>query len=471
MDSGKSNYKESFRDSVSTIDKEGKRIWLYPTKPLGRYFNARVVVGVVLLIALFAAPFLTINGQPFLLLDVLDRKFVIFGQLFVPQDFHIFVLGMLLFFVFIVLFTVVYGRLWCGWACPQTIFMELIYRRIEYWVEGDAAAQRRLAKSKWTEEKIRKKAIKHSLFLLVSLLLANMFLAYFIGVERLKAMILQPPTENWATFVAVAITTGLIYYIYARFREQVCTTFCPYGRLQGVLLDKNSITVAYDHVRGEPRGKLKKEAALDITGDCIDCGLCVRVCPTGIDIRNGTQLECVNCTACIDACDSIMDKIEKPRGLVRYASEHEIETGERKIWSVRTFAYTGVLIILLASMGFLLGTRGALETTILRAPGSRYQKTEDGQLQNLYTLQVVNKTVEDIQVELKLENPKGTLTVVGDSPLAVKGKELADGAFFLKIDPALLEKTKIDVTIGVYVDGKQMETVSTTFVGPFVPRK
>lgn len=472
MATGKSKYQESFRDAISTVDEQGKRIWLHPTKPSGRHFNARAVVSVILLVFLFGAPFLKINGQPFLLFDVLDRKFVILGQLFVPQDFHIFVFGMLLFFVFIVLFTVVYGRIWCGWACPQTIFMEMLYRRIEYWIEGDAPAQRRLKKAPWNAEKIRKKGIKHALFILVSVLLANMFLAYFIGVERLQAMVTQSPVNNWGTFVAVGVTTGLIYFIYARFREQVCTTFCPYGRLQGVLLDENSIAVSYDYVRGEPRGKMKKNEEDANKGDCIDCGLCVRVCPTGIDIRNGTQLECINCTACIDACDSIMDKIEKPRGLVRYASEKEIETGKSSLVNARSMAYTGVLVILLGVMGFLLVSRTALETTILRAPGTMYQKTEAGMLRNLYTVQLVNKTVEPMEITLKLESHDGKLEMVGGNTLHLKPKEVTDGAFFLEIAPDYLKATKMDVYIGVYdKEGRLIEQVKTGFVGPIVLRK
>lgn len=464
---GKSNYDEDFRNAISTVDTDGKRIFLHPTKPSGKFFNARVVVSVILLALLFGVPFIKIGGQPMLMLDVIDRKFFILGKLFVPQDFHLFVVGMLLFFVFIVLFTVVWGRIWCGWLCPQTIFMEMVYRRIEYWIEGDAPAQRRLKQQEWNAEKIRKKGIKHFLFVLISFLLANMALSYFIGVERLQEMITGVPTENWATFLAVIITTVVIYYIYARFREQVCTTFCPYGRLQGVFLDKKSVIVSYDHKRGEPRGKVKKqvEVAANPLGDCIDCGLCVRVCPTGIDIRNGTQLECVNCTACIDACDSIMEKVDRPTGLIRYASEEEIVTGKRDIWNTRSIAYSLVLVVLLGVMSFLLVARNVIETTIMRAPGQLYQKVENGDIQNLYTMQVANKTVEDMPIMLKLHSHQGKLTIVGDT-LVLKGKEVVDGVFFMQIPKAQLDGLKTKVEVGIYSDGKLLETVSTNFMGP-----
>ncbi|MEQ8238085.1 MAG: cytochrome c oxidase accessory protein CcoG, partial [Cyclobacteriaceae bacterium] len=305
---------EDFRDHLATVDEDGKRIWVYPKKPKGKFTNYRMLVSILLLLILFSGPFIKIGGEPLLLFNILERKFVIFGQTFWPQDFFLAVIGMITTVVFVILFTVVYGRIFCGWICPQTIFMEWVFRRVEYFIEGDYMAQKKLDKQPWNQEKILKKTSKHLVFLFISLLIMHTFLAYIIGVEDLQAMILAGPNEAFGGFIAMSVFTALFYGVFGFMREQVCTTVCPYGRLQGVLLDKQSIVVAYDHVRGENRSKLRKGEDREEHGygDCIDCKQCVYVCPTGIDIRNGTQLDCVNCTACIDACDSIMDRINKP---------------------------------------------------------------------------------------------------------------------------------------------------------------
>jgi len=468
-------YKEGYRDGVATVDVEVKRIWMYPKKPSGTFYNYRKIVSYLLLVILFTGPFLTIGGEPILMLNVLERKFVILGQLFVPQDFHIFVIGMIITVLFVVLFTVTFGRIWCGWTCPQTIFMEMVFRRIEYLIEGDATAQRNLNNSPWTGEKIRKKTIKHIVFALISFFIANMFLGYIVGGYNLIEMVTSSPLENWTVFVSLSIFTAIFYYVFAFFREQVCTSFCPYGRLQGVLLDKDSINISYDYVRGEPRGKLKKQPADDVLeealqGDCIDCNACVRVCPTGIDIRNGTQMECINCTACIDACDEIMVKIDKPKGLIRYASEAEIEKGTKFKFTTRMYAYSGILILLLGVLGYMLTSREIIETTILRAPGQMYQLTETGNVRNLYTIQVVNKSAEAMPLNLKLGAPKGELTLVKGA-LELKAASMVDGAFFLEFAKSELSGFKTDVVVEVWSQGKKIEEVNTTFVGPRAENK
>ena len=250
---------ESFRDSIATISKEGKRSWIYPKRPHGRYYSLRTYVSYGLLALLFTGPFMRWDGHPFILLNVLERKFILFGVPFWPQDFFLFVLAMLTFFVFIILFTSVFGRVWCGWACPQTIFMEMVFRKIEYWIEGDAAYQKQLAAAPWTMSKIRKKTVKHSLFLLLSFLIANTFLAYIIGTDALGLLVTDGPLQHAGSFFSLAAFTGVFYGVYARFREQACLVVCPYGRLQGVLLDRNSVVIAYDYNRGEPRGKFHRD--------------------------------------------------------------------------------------------------------------------------------------------------------------------------------------------------------------------
>ncbi|MEQ8628683.1 cytochrome c oxidase accessory protein CcoG [Ekhidna sp.] len=458
---------ETFRDHLSTVDKEGKRVWVYPKKPRGKFTNYRSLVSYLLLLFLFGAPFIKIDGQPFLLFDIFERKFVIFGQVFWPQDFFLFVIGMLASLVFIILFTVVFGRIFCGWICPQTIFMEGVFRKIEYWIEGDYMAQRKLDKQPWNKEKIIKKTVKHTLFLLVSMLIMHTFMAYLVGVDQVWNIIEEGPGENTAGFIAMVVFTGLFYGVFSKMREQVCTTICPYGRLQGVLLDKQSVVVAYDHVRGEERGKFRKGEDRDEVGkgDCIDCKQCVYVCPTGIDIRNGTQLECVNCTACIDACDSIMDRIGKPRGLVRYASEENIAENKSFRFTSRMKAYTGVLLVLIGVLVTLLLVRSDFETTIMRTPGMLYQEREDGMITNLYQVKMVNKTNNAMDVRFKLLEPEGIIEMVGDE-IDLTEQGIGQGAFFVIIDPKNIKSMSTMAKIGVYSGDELVETVETKFLGP-----
>ncbi len=399
---------DEFRDSIATVDEKGKRVWIYPKKPSGRYHNWRILVTVVLLSLLFGGPFLKIGGQPFLLLNVFERKFVILGQAFWPQDFVLLAIVLITFFVFIILFTVVFGRVWCGWMCPQTLFMEMVFRKIEYLIEGDASAQRRLAKEPWNLAKVGKKTLKHFIFIAISILIAHTVLAYMVGIQETWAIVSSSPADNVAGFVSLIAFTGIFYFVFAKFREQACIAVCPYGRLQGVLLTKESIVVAYDWLRGEPRRHLKKQPAIDIksSGDCIDCKLCVHVCPTGIDIRNGTQLECVNCTACIDACDEVMLKIGKPKGLIRFASYNSIKDGVQKLINGRVIGYSLVLVVLLSVLGFALATRSDVETTVLKVPGTLYQR-ENGFITNLYNIECVNKTFNDISLDIRVAEPLG----------------------------------------------------------------
>jgi cytochrome c oxidase accessory protein FixG len=480
---------EEFRDHISTVDERGKRIWLYPKKPKGRFYNARTWVSFAFLMVFFALPFIKYDGEPLLLFNVLERKFILFGLLFTPHDFYLFVLAMLTFLVFIVLFTVVFGRLFCGWVCPQTIFMEMIFRKIEYWIEGDANEQRRLNNGPWTSDKVIKKTAKHTIVFGLALLFTNFFLAYLVGMDEVLKIINEPISQHWGGFIAMLVFAFLFYGVFAFLREQVCTNICPYGRLQGVLLVKDSIVVAYDFVRGEPRGKLKKSAnpvekiqnavaSSDATtkiahsenpiklGDCIDCKLCVQVCPTGIDIRNGTQLECTNCTACIDACDEVMDKISRPRGLIRYDSLAGIESGRRKIFTPRVWAYSAVLFVLLVLDVALLGTRSDVETIILRAQGQLFQQVDSTHISNLYTYQIINKTNKDLPATLVLKSPAGNIRPVSQ-PLSQVGKaQMVEGVFFVDLDMSQLSGRKTPLVIEVRSGDRVLDVVKTNFMGP-----
>lgn len=467
-------YEEEFRDTLATVDEKGKRVWIFPKKPTGYYHKLRIVVTVVLLSIFFITPFITYNNRPFILLNIFERKFILFGQVFWPQDFFLLALTLITFFVFVILFTVVFGRLWCGWACPQTLFMEMVFRKIEYWIEGDANAQRRLKKAPWNTEKIVKKGSKQLIFILISVLISHTTMAYLIGIDEVKEIVSQPPSEHIAGFVGLVVFTGIFYGVFAWFREQACVAVCPYGRLQGVLLSKESIVVAYDWLRGEPRGKLKKNQTTitEKQGDCIDCKLCVHVCPTGIDIRNGTQLECVNCTACIDACDDVMSKISKPTGLIRYSSHQAIQEGKQKLFTPRVAGYSIVLTALISALSFFVFTRADIETTILKVPGTLYTKTDDGQITNLYSIEFVNKTFDDLDLSVKLESPaSATYQKIGDPKILVPREGILKGMIMVKLPEEAIQSMKTEIEFGIYKGDEKIETARAKFIGPIVTPK
>jgi cytochrome c oxidase accessory protein FixG len=456
----------TFRDRIATVDEHGKRNWIYPKKPSGRFYRWRTWLSWLLLAFLFFAPFIKLNGEQLLLLNVLERKFVLFGVTFWPQDFHLFVLIMIATIVAIFLFTAVYGRIFCGWICPQTIFMEMVFRKIEYLIEGDAHEQRALNAMPWTAGKILRKTLKQGIFFALSFFISNLFLAYIIGVEELKQIVTAPPSEHLGGFIAILLFSGAFFFVFSWFREQACTLVCPYGRLQSVLLDENSVVISYDFVRGEQRKKYRRDDDRSDAGDCVDCHQCVVVCPTGIDIRNGTQLECVNCTACIDACDNVMDKVGYPRGLIRYASHTAIETGDKRILTPRVMGYSAVLLALLGVIIFLFLARNDVEATVLRAPGTLYQMQDEQTVRNLFTIRVVNKTRSALNLSVALLDSDGTLTIVGGDGITVEANALAESAFFIDLPIEELRGMKHQLTLGLYSDGRLLETVKTTFMGP-----
>lgn len=461
---------ESFRDRIATVDAEGKRKWIFAQKPKGRFYSARTWASRAFFLLFLTLPFIKVNDRPLFLFNIPEAKFIIFGKIFWPQDFFIFGLAMVTFIIIIVLFTAAFGRLFCGWVCPQTIFMEMVFRKIEYLIEGDAAQQKILAKMPWNAEKIRKKVGKHAIFFGVAFIIANYFLAYIIGVDKLWQIITEPVSQHWVGLLSLIVFSSVFYSVYAFFREQACTVVCPYGRLQSVLLDRNSMIVAYDHQRGEPRGKFKKGEENQGVGDCIDCFNCVRVCPTGIDIRNGTQMECVGCTACIDACDHIMDSIGKPRGLVRYASENGISLQQPLRYTGRMKFYTFVLIVLTGLLSLLLITRKDIDGTIVRTRGQLYQEVGTDSLSNLFDIKIINKTMKDKEVTLRLEGEyeqTGKVSMIGKNSVHLNREDQAAGSFFITLPKKALKQRTVKVQVGLYEGENRITTIKTNFTGPF----
>lgn len=458
---GKEN--SSYRDELATVTSEGKRKFIYPKQPKGKFYNYRNILSFLLVLFLVGMPFIKIDGHPIMLFNILERKFIIFGLAFGPHDFHLLGLAMITFVVFIILFTVSFGRIFCGWFCPQTVFLEMVFRKLEYFLEGSPKEQQRLNKTPWNFENFRKRGVKYILFFALSFVISNILLAWIIGVDELFVIITDPPSEHLTGLIIITIISLVFYFNFVRFREQTCTLVCPYGRLQGVLLGDESIVIAYDYNRGEPRGKLKAREERTI-GDCIDCKQCVDVCPTGIDIRNGTQLECVNCTACIDACDFVMEKIDKPKGLIRYASQTEIKDGKKKGISTRIIGYSVVLTVLIILVTSLLLNRTDVELSILRTPGIMHQEHPDGRISNIYDVKIINKTFDKFTGELRLENIDGEIKVLGDG-LKVGEQEIIEAKFFVFLEREQIKQISTPLQIGVYLDGKKSDVISTSFLG------
>lgn len=391
-------------DSVTTINDDGSRYFLHPADVKGKWVLARRVVGVLLIGIYVLLPWIPINGNPAVFLDVENRMFHLFGLTLVPQDlwvmfFAISGLGFALFFG-----TSLLGRIWCGWACPYTVFLDHVYRRVERWIEGDAPARRALDNAPVTAGKVFKRVLKHAIYLAIAALIAHVFLSYFVSLHRLYGFMNDGPMEHATAFGIVMFLTLVLWFCFGYFREQFCIIMCPYGRLQGALTDDDTVNVGYDEKRGEPRGAKGKAE-----GDCIDCRRCVQVCPTGIDIRNGLQLECIGCTACIDACDDIMEKVGRPKGLVRYDSFNGFAGMKRRFLRPRIYAYCFLALLGVGALTFVASNKARpFNATVSRTGGAGFYSDETS-VRNIYKVRVMNKRNQTATVTIRLgkETPEG----------------------------------------------------------------
>ncbi len=461
---------ERFRAQLASVAPDGRRKWVYAKKPHGTFYRWRTALSILLLVFLAAVPFVKIGGQQFLLFGLLDRKFVLFGYPLWPEDFYLVVVLFLTGLVSIVLFTSVLGRIWCGWLCPQTVFLEMVFRKIEWWIDGSAGEQLTRHRGPWNFDRIWRLVSKQSIFFVISFAIANIFLAYVISGDTLKGYIKDGPTAHLSLLLALTAFTFVFYAVFARFREQACLVVCPYGRFMSALVDDNTVTITYDHKRGEPREKWKKNDTRNEgdTGHCIDCHQCVAVCPTGIDIRNGIQLECVACTACIDACDEIMEKVKLPKGLIRYTSANALQSGITKWLTPRVKAYGSLWCALVLVTVGLFSFRSTLDINVLRSPGTTWTITADG-IANFYELQIINKGARDLPYTLKIVQPAGaTITSLGLVPDVPAG-QMIKGRFLITMSQSLITSTsnrKVDIFVDVASDDKIVKQVKTELLIP-----
>ncbi len=447
---------------LSTLNDDGSRRWLKPRPSPGKFWHARRAVAYFLIALFTAIPYITINGKPAVLLDIIARRFTILGYTFLPTDTLLLAFTLLIIGLGIFLFTAIMGRVWCGWGCPQTVYMEFVFRPIERLFEGTPGR----AKKNWLQNSPVRKFIKLAVFFLVSCYLAHTFLAYFVGVEQLKYWVTRSPADHPTAFAVMAIVTALMMFDFTLFREQTCLVVCPYGRFQSALIDRQSLIVAYDKDRGEPRGKKPASAdvSLKVIGDCVDCNLCVQTCPTGIEIRNGLQMECVHCTQCIDACDAVMAKLKRPLGLIRYASQAEIAGEPRRFIRPRIIVYPLILCILITGFIITLLTRTPFTATLLRTRGAPFIELADGTIGNNARLKLVNR--EDRAVQLQVVPLNGANVKIEASDLTLGPNEIREFPIVISVarDKFSLGKSTASLKI---TGGTDTELVRTfQLVGP-----
>jgi cytochrome c oxidase accessory protein FixG len=455
-----------FSSPMATVGEHGKRKWVYADLPKGRFARARNVIYALLIVFYIVAPFLSIAGQPLLRFDLPARHFSIFGVTFVTTDLFLLALLLVTLVIALFFFSALLGRLWCGWACPQTVYLEGMFRRMERWIEGTPLERRKLDGGPRADAYWAKKIVKHGGFALFSVLLSLAFTAYFIGPRTSFGMVANFGAGHGAAFITALVIAALTYFNFAYFREQFCTFLCPYARFQSVMLDDHSLIVGYDPVRGEPRGAKRPADPWEGRGDCIDCKRCVQVCPTGIDIRDGLQLECVSCTACIDACDAVMERVGRPRGLIRYDSLAGLARKPRKILRGRVVVYSVILLALLSVFTTRLLSRDIVSLAVARAPGIPYLMQDDGRVRNLFSLRITNTDAQPHTMRIELDGAPDMELLVPGQPFTVNaGQRVAAEAFVMRrADHMTTAETKM--IFRIVEDGVTRSQADAVFLGP-----
>jgi len=432
---------------LPTLNEDGTRNWIRPKPSPGRWWQRRRVVAWALMVLFIALPHLRIAGKPAILLDVPRRQFTILGTTFLPTDTLLLMLLLGSVVIAIFLFSALFGRVWCGWACPQTVYLEFLYRPIERWLEGGRSGSLQLDRA--GRHFAPRRVLKYVIYLAISLVLGHTFLAYFVGTEALAQWIRLSPYEHPVPFIVMAVTTGLVFTDFTWFREQTCLIACPYGRWQSVLLDRQSMVVSYDYGRGEPRA-MPKDRGADGAGDCIDCKACVTTCPTGIDIRNGLQMECVHCTQCMDACDAIMDKVGRPRGLIRYATQDALAGKPPRLLRPRVVLYPIALTLFLGGFIATLGLRPDADVTLLRGAGEPFTLEADGTVLNQVRLRLANRSRADHDYIVSVIGLGEEAQVIApENPLAVRAGELRTTSLFVRLPRSAFEDGRRDITIRI----------------------
>ncbi len=448
---------------LPTLNEDGSRNWIRPRPSAGRWMQRRQVVAYVLMLVFFAIPHIRIGGQPAFLMSFPKREFTLMGYTFLPTDTLLFMLLLASGVIGIFLATALFGRVWCGWACPHTVYLEFLYRPIERWLEGGYTGSRKLDREGnfWGSRRL----LKYVIYALLSLFLAHTFLAYFVGTEQLALWVRRSPFEHPTGFMVMAITAIAIWYNFTYFREQTCLIACPYGRWQSVLLDKQSLIVAYDYWRGEPRDKHVANRP-DTKGDCIDCKACVTTCPTGIDIRNGLQMECVHCTQCIDACDSIMDKIGKPRGLIRYSSQETLDGKPKRLVRPRVVLYPLALTLSLGALLTAMALKEPADVTVLRGVGAPFSTDATGLVTNQIRVKITNRTDNDVRYTLDVGGANGGQVVAPENPLAVAGGATRETSVFVQLPRETFTNGERAITLTVRDGARFTTTIPWRLQGP-----